>query len=92
MLRDAASKREMSFIVSSFVSRRPRTIQGLSARPQHHWLSEGLDGSRGDAGSTRRRNAANAHIRALLAQSLCENDYSDLTDDDFADARKAAIE
>jgi len=31
-------------------------------------------------------------IRALLAQSLRENDYSDLTDDDFADARKAATE
>lgn len=31
-------------------------------------------------------------IRTLLAQSLRENDYSDLTDDDFADARKAATE
>ncbi len=31
-------------------------------------------------------------IRSLLAQSLRENDYSDLTDDDFADARKAATE
>lgn len=31
-------------------------------------------------------------IRTLLAQSLRENDYSNLTDDDFADARKAATE
>lgn len=31
-------------------------------------------------------------IRTLLAQSLRENDYSDLTDDDFADARTAATE
>ena len=31
-------------------------------------------------------------IRALLAQSLRENDYAALTDDDLADARKAASE
>ncbi|MCX2721226.1 ribbon-helix-helix domain-containing protein [Roseibium salinum] len=31
-------------------------------------------------------------IRARLSQSLRENDYSSLTDDDFADARKAAVE
>lgn len=34
LLQVAASKRETSFIVSSFVSRRPRTTQGLSA-PAH---------------------------------------------------------
>ena len=31
-------------------------------------------------------------IRALLAQSLGENDYSDWTECDLADARKAAVE
>lgn len=43
VLRVAASNREMSFIVSSFCSRRPRTIQGLSAphtiiRPRRHLM------------------------------------------------------
>ncbi|MBD8894114.1 ribbon-helix-helix domain-containing protein [Roseibium litorale] len=31
-------------------------------------------------------------IRALLSQSLRENDYSELSDDDLADARRAAVE
>jgi hypothetical protein len=31
-------------------------------------------------------------IRAMLVQSVQENDYSDWTDTDLADARKAAVE